>query len=209
MEENKLVLKYPVLVEGKYDKIKLSNIISSPIISLGGFSVFNNKEKLALIRRLSVQKGIIVLTDSDKAGMFIRGKLKGFVNKEKLKNVYVPRIHGKERRKNKPSKEGILGVEGIDSVLLRSLLERFSADTDEAKFKGAHITSAEFYADGFSGGSNSENKRKLLARELALPTNMTSKALLEAINMLVTRAEYEQAKHTVNIKESIKTNSSI
>jgi len=197
MEENKLCLKYPVLVEGKYDKIRLSNIISSPIITLGGFSIFNDKEKLALIRRMSSQKGIIVLTDSDNAGMFIRNRLKGLVNPEKLINIYVPRIQGKEKRKGKPSKEGYLGVEGIDDEMLRSLLVRFIIDVNEDMEIGAEVTNAEFFSDGFSGGNESEKMRKLLAKELSLPENMTSKALLEAINLLVTRSEYEKAKQSI------------
>ena len=193
MAENKLTLKYPVIVEGKYDKIKLSNIISSPVIALGGFSVFNDKEKMALLRRLSREKSIIVLTDSDGAGMFIRNRLKGFINPDKLINVYVPRVEGKEKRKEKPSKEGILGVEGISGGQLRELLCRFAADEEEGN-KAAFLTATEFYADGFSGGSGTVEKRKRLAAKLSLPENMTSKALIEAINLLVPRDEYERAK---------------
>ncbi|HAN21365.1 MAG: hypothetical protein A2Y15_07010 [Clostridiales bacterium GWF2_36_10] len=197
MEENKIYLKYPVLVEGKYDKIRLSNIISSTIISLGGFSVFNDKEKMELIRRFSAQKSIIILTDSDKAGLFIRNKIKGMISPDKIINVYTPQIQGKEKRKDKPSKEGYLGVEGVDDELLRSLLIRFTDDSNNVKENGAEVSSAEFYTDGFSGSINSDNMRKLLAKELSLPENMTSKALLEAINMLIPRNEYERAKESI------------
>lgn len=203
MAENKLTLKYPVIVEGKYDKIKLSNIIASPVIVLNGFSVFNDKEKIALLKRLSNKEKVIVLTDSDKAGMFIRNKLKGFIGPENIVHVYIPRVKGKEKRKIGPSKEGLLGVEGTDDQLLRSLLMRFSAE-DNTVYAGACVTNAQFYADGFSGGTDSEKNRKLLAKELSLPENMTSKALLEAINMLVTSEEYERAKnkiHSVNVHE--------
>ncbi|PKM62430.1 MAG: DUF4093 domain-containing protein [Firmicutes bacterium HGW-Firmicutes-21] len=200
MAENKICLKYPVIVEGKYDKIKLSNIISSPIIALGGFSVFNDKDKIALLRRLSLEKNIIILTDSDNAGMFIRNRLKGLINPDKLINVYIPRIQGKEKRKEKPSKEGILGVEGISGELLRGLLLRFISDSERSGSDSAELTAAEFYADGFSGGTDSALLRKLLAKELSLPENMTSKALLEAINLLVTRSEYDKAKQTVIAK---------
>lgn len=199
MEKNKLCLKFPVLVEGKYDKIRLSNIISSSVITLGGFSVFKDKEKIALIRRLIAQKGIIILTDSDNAGMLIRNKLKGMFNSGKIINVYVPRIKGKEKRKDKPSKEGIIGVEGISDELIRSLLVGFSVESDTKNESGADVTNAEFFADGFSGRSDSENMRKLLAKELALPENMTSKALLEAINMLINRSEYDRAIEEIKL----------
>jgi ribonuclease M5 len=197
MQNKKLSLKHPVIVEGKYDKIKLSNIVSTPIIALNGFSVFNSREKLALLRRLSAEKGLIVLTDSDNAGMFIRSRLKGLINADKLINIYVPIVKGKEKRKYKPSKEGILGVEGIDSELLYSLLERFAEDTGGTGKNTCSLTSAEFYADGFSGADESAKRRKKLAQELNLPESMTSKALLEAINLLVKRSEYELAKDRV------------
>lgn len=200
MEENKLILKYPVLVEGKYDKIRLSNIISSLVITLGGFAVFNDKEKLALLRRMSTQKGMIVLTDSDQAGMFIRNKLKGMINPAQLIHVYVPRIQGKEKRKEKSSKEGILGVEGIDDTVIRSILEKFSSSETDNMETSAEVTNAEFFADGFSGGNDSTERRKLLSKELSLPENMTSKSLLEAINLLVSRSEYERAKQLIRFR---------
>lgn len=203
MAESKLILKYPVIVEGKYDKIKLANIVASPVIVLNGFSVFNDKEKIALLKRLSLQEKVIILTDSDKAGMFIRSKLKGYINPDSIINVYIPRVRGKEKRKTAPSKEGLIGVEGTDDKLLRSLLARFTAESDSVS-AGASVSNAQFYADGFSGGNDSEKNRKLLAKELNLPENMTSKALLEAINMLVTSEEYERAKNkikSININE--------
>jgi len=203
MAENKLTLKYPVIVEGKYDKIKLSNIVSSPVIVLNGFSVFNDKEKIALLKRLSRHEKVIVLTDSDKAGMFIRNRLKGYIGSENIINLFIPRIKGKEKRKTAPSKEGLLGVEGTDDQLLRSLLMRFSAE-ENGVFAAAAVSNAQFYADGFSGRPDSKKKRRLLARELSLPENMTAKALLEAINLLITGEEYERAKNkiqSVNIHE--------
>ena len=163
MAENRLCLKYPVLVEGKYDKIRLSNIISSPVIALGGFSVFNDSEKLALIRQMSLKKCIIILTDSDSAGMIIRNKLKGMVEKDKLINVYVPRIKGREKRKNRDSKEGILGVEGIEDSIIRSLLQRFCTDCPDTAQMGAQITKAEFFSDGFSGRNDASGNRRMLA----------------------------------------------
>jgi len=185
----KLRLKYPVVVEGKYDKAKVSLVVATPIIALDGFSFFNNKEKQQLLKRLSREKGIILLADSDRAGNFIRGKLKGFLN-GKIYNVYTPAISGKERRKKAPSADGLLGVEGIDSNILRELLVPFSNDNMIAS---ANISKARFYADGFSGTDNSAYRREKLAALLSLPTSLTSKALLEAINLLITNEEYESA----------------
>jgi ribonuclease M5 len=167
------------------------------VIVLNGFSVFSDKEKIALLKRLSEHEKVIILTDSDKAGMFIRNKLKGYINPDSIINLYIPRVAGKEKRKTCSSKEGILGVEGTNDGTLRALLGRFSADTDGIS-AGTFISNAQFYADGFSGGPESEKNRKLLAKELNLPENMTSKALLEAINMLVTSEEYERAKKKIN-----------
>lgn len=193
--EEKLNLKYPVVVEGKYDKAKLSIFVSSSIISLDGFSVFNNSEKKQLLRRLSREKGIILLTDSDRAGNFIRSKLKGIVDGD-IYNVYAPAILGKERRKTKPSADGLLGVEGIDVNKLYDLLSPFSSDLEIKNV--ANISKIRFFEDGFSGSDNSSERRKKLARLLNLPETLTSKALLEAINLLVSEEEYDSAVMRIN-----------
>ncbi len=193
--EEKLNLQFPVIVEGKYDKAKLSTVVSSAIIPLDGFSVFNNTEKQQLLKKLSKEKGIILLADSDKAGNFIRGKLKGILNGI-IYNVYSPVIKGKERRKVKPSADGLLGVEGIDSSVLYNLLKPFEGN--EAALTGAGITKTRFYSDGFSGGVNSAEKRKRLAEILELPETLTANALLEAINLLVSFEEYESALMRIN-----------
>lgn len=187
--EEKLNLKYPVVVEGKYDKAKVSLVVESPIIALDGFSVFNNKEKQILLKRMSKEQGIILLTDSDRAGNFIRSKLKGILN-GKIYNVYAPSIFGKERRKNVPSADGLLGVEGINSSILKDLLKPFASEIINPT---ANITKLRFYDDGFSGNANSSELRKKLARKLSLPETLTSKALLEAINLLVSESDYENA----------------
>ncbi len=192
--EEKINLKYPVVVEGKYDKSKLSEFVASPIIALDGFSVFNNNEKKQLLKRLSHETGIILLTDSDHAGNFIRSKLKGILNGE-VYNVYAPQIVGKERRKSAPSKDGLLGVEGIDSKTLKSLLEPFCASSSP---KGANISKIRFFEDGFSGGDNSSARREKLAVLLELPTTLSSKALLEAINLLVSEEDYISAVKRIN-----------
>ncbi len=190
----KLKLKYPIVVEGKYDKAKLSLVVDTTIIALDGFSVFNNKEKQQLLKRLSKEKGIILLTDSDRAGGFIRSKLKGILN-GKIYNVYAPSIVGKEKRKSTPSKDGLLGVEGIDSKVLYELLEPFS-DSDISN--KVNITKAQFYNDGFSGNANSAYKRKALCEILSLPTTLSSNALLEAINLLISEEEYQTALKRIN-----------
>lgn len=195
--EEKLNLRFPVIVEGKYDKAKLSLVVSSPIITLDGFSVFKNEEKKGLLKRLSNEKGIILLADSDRAGNFIRSKLKGIL-KGNIYNVYTPAIKGKERRKEKESADGILGVEGVDSSILRDLLLPFVGD--EIKNQ-SQISKMRFYEDGFSGSSNSSEKRQRLAEMLNLPKTLTAKALLDAINLLCTEAEYQFAVSRINNEE--------
>jgi ribonuclease M5 len=181
-------------VEGKYDKAKVSLVVSTPVVSLDGFSVFNNLEKQQLLKRLSRGNGIILLTDSDHAGAFIRAKLKNLL-KGIVYNVYAPEIIGKERRKEKPSADGLLGVEGIDAKTLKELLSPFAEDDAP---NGANITKTRFYADGFSGGIGSAERRKRLALCLSLPSTLTSKALLEAINLLVSEDEYLSAVERIN-----------
>lgn len=193
--EERLDLKYPVIVEGRYDKAKLSLVVSSAIFTLDGFSIFNNTEKKQLLKRISKDKGIIILTDSDRAGNFIRSKLKGILN-GKIYNVYTPEIYGKERRKAKPSADGLLGVEGISVAYLRELLLPFSG---KGEVCGAGISKARFFEDGFSGSDRSSEKRADLAEMLSLPKTLSSKAMLEAINLVVSLEDYELA--ALRIKE--------
>jgi len=187
----KLILKYPVVVEGKYDKIKLSSIISSPVIVLNGFSFFNDREKQQLIRKYT-KNGAIILTDSDKAGTFIRAKLKGYT-KGRLINLYTPSIEGKEKRKTSPSKDGLLGVEGIDADILRKILLPYEAEAAEA----AYLTKQKLYADGLSGGSNSADLRRMLLKELELPESLSSGALCDAVNSMIPKERYEEALKTI------------
>ena len=191
----KLRLRCPVAVEGKYDKIRLANFVETPILVLGGFSVFNDGEKKALLRRICAESGLILLTDSDRAGAFLRAKLKGMLPEGKLYQVYAPMREGKEARKKAPSADGLLGVEGIDDETLYALLAPFADETVEPK--GAAISKAQWYADGFSGGEGSGEKRKRLARALDLPENLSSGALLEAINLLCSGEAYERAKGSI------------
>lgn len=188
-------LRYPVVVEGKYDKIRLSNLVETPIIVLGGFSVFNDAQKKALLKRVCAENGLILLADSDRAGAFIRSKLKGILTEGKVYQVYAPQLAGKERRKQSPSADGLLGVEGIDCETLRGVLAPFEIGAEEPVLAG--ITKAMWYADGFSGGEGSAERRKLLAKALGLPDNLTSGALLEAVNLTCSIEQYEKAKQSL------------
>lgn len=195
----KLRLRCPVAVEGKYDKIRLANLVETPILVLGGFSVFNDGEKKALLRRICAGSGLILLTDSDRAGAFLRAKLKGMLNADKsacnLFQVYAPMREGKEARKKKGSADGLLGVEGIDDETLYALLAPFAEEANMPT--GASVSRTQWYADGFSGGEGSAEKRRKLARALELPENLSSGALLEAVNLLCSAEAYERAKDSI------------
>ena len=179
-------IKYPVIVEGKYDKIKITSLFEAKVITTDGFGIFNKKEKLALIRALAANSKIIVLTDSDGAGKLIRSHITGALPKEKIIQLYIPRVEGKERRKVEASAEGTLGVEGMERELLYELLKPFEGDVQ----RESRITKTDLYADGLSGGENSAQKRAALCRELGLPEDMTANALLEALKILISYEEY-------------------
>ncbi len=191
----KLNLKYPVVVEGKYDKIKISSIISSPVIVLNGFSFFNDREKQQLIRKYT-ENGAIILTDSDKAGAFIRARLKGYT-KGRLINLYTPSIEGKERRKTARSKDGLLGVEGIDADVLRTILSPYEAETVET----AYLTKQKLYSDGLNGRDESARLRKMLLKELGLPENLSASALCDAVNSMIPEARYEEALRIIKRRD--------
>ncbi len=181
----KIKLPIPVIVEGRYDKNKLSQILDCQIITTDGFGIFNKKEKLALIRRLS-KNGVVVLTDSDGAGSVIRGYLKSALPADKVFNLYIPKIEGKEKRKKVGSKEGTLGVEGMEHQLLYDLFADFATkhifESDSHKIGG--ITKTDFYEVGMTGGPDSSKRRDQMALHFALPTGMTPNALLGALNLL-------------------------
>lgn len=183
-----------VVVEGRYDKIKLSSIIDAIIIETDGFGIFKNKEKQKLLRRFSQTKGIIVLTDSDSAGFKIRAFLGNVIPKDRIINVYVPDIYGKEKRKEAPSKEGKLGVEGIPVEVIEESLRKagvgFEKNTDTETRK---ITLNDFYDDGLTGGTDSKAKRKQLLKTLDLPERMSTKSMIDILNSFVTFEEYKEA----------------
>ncbi len=184
-----------VVTEGKYDKIRLSSIIDAPIITTEGFSIFKDKEKLDFLRAVAEKKGIIIITDSDSAGQFIRQRLKSFIDSKYIKNVYLPPIKGKERRKSRPSAEGLLGVEGTDNAIIIKALENFIC---EEKSEGKKITKTDFYELGLSG-DGSVKRRDLLKQRLSLPSSLSSSALLDAVNIIYSYDEFiSLAKELLN-----------
>ena len=189
MEKEKLHVPYPVIVEGKYDKIRLSGVIDGVILTTAGFGVFNHKEKLALIRKLSEPGGVIVLTDSDGAGKVIRSHITSALPKEKVHHLYIPQIKGKEKRKSAPSKEGTLGVEGMDDSLLRDLFLPFAADAPVAIARGG-ITKADLFALSLTGADGAADRRDRLCARLGLPLGMTPNALLDAVNILYSKDSF-------------------
>ncbi len=186
----KLKIQKPIIVEGKYDKITLASILDAHIITTGGFSLFNKKETLSLIKRLGERHGIILLTDSDGGGRQIRSYVSSALPKDKITHLYIPKIEGKEKRKRTASRSGLLGVEGMDAELLYKLFLPFSSDASLEDIGG--ITKNDFYFDGLSGGEGSKEKRLLLAKELSLPDDMSANALLEAINLLINKKTYDE-----------------
>ena len=185
-------IKEVIVVEGRYDKNTLHQVVDATVIETHCFGVFNDKERLALLRRLAAEKGLILLTDSDGAGFVIRNFLKGAIPKEQLKQAYIPDIHGKERRKAAPGKEGKLGVEGMPPSVLLEALERAGATFEEgpAAPPSNSLTKADFYALGLSGGPDSGARRAVLLKKLGLPERMTANALLEAVNLLYNKEDF-------------------
>lgn len=186
-----LKIREAVIVEGKYDKQRLSEFIDAPIITTSGFRVFRDKEKQQLIRKLARERGLIIMTDSDSAGFVIRNFLKGIIGDASVKHCYIPLVEGKEKRKDKPSKEGTLGVEGLSIELLKDALYRagvtdvgiVSDNTREV------LTKTDMYEMGLCGRDNSKVLRDKLLRSLGFPTYLSSNALLELINSLYTKDE--------------------
>ena len=178
-------------MEGKYDKIKLSSIIDGLIIETHGFQIFKDKEQMALLRKLAAERGLLILTDSDGAGFVIRNYLTGCIPKKQVKHAYIPDLFGKEKRKEKPSKEGKLGVEGVPVRVIRQALEKAGVCCgSEPEEKGPPITKADLFTAGLSGGEGSAEKRRLLQKELSLPERLSPNGLLQILNATMTREEF-------------------
>ena len=186
-------LKEAVIVEGKYDKIKLSSLVDGLIITTDGFGIFKDREKRELIKTLAKKRGIIIRTDSDSAGFLIRSHIKGFVSEGKIKNVFIPDVFGKEKRKSAPSKEGKLGVEGMDRELLENALKKAGIVEEKTSPNAKKVLKSDLFEDGISGGADSKAKRTRLLKELGLPERMSANALLETVNALYSFEEYKAA----------------
>ena len=181
-----------IVVEGRYDKNALSQVVDAAIVEVGGFAVFNDREKTAYLRALAEKRGLILLTDPDGAGFVIRGHLKGVLPPDRLKQAYIPDIPGKERRKKRPGKEGKLGVEGMPPDVLLAALRRAGA-TFEGEGEApapAHITKADLLDKGLIG-PNSAARRAALQQRLCLPAHLTANGLFEALTLLLTREEFD------------------
>lgn len=187
-----------IIVEGKYDKIKLSSIVDAVIIITNGFGIFKDTEKLELIRYYAKKTGIIILTDSDSAGRKIRGYIKGAVGDGRIINIYIPDVFGKEKRKTKPSAEGKLGVEGIDPKILLEAFEKTGITASEKK-ETSDITKVTLYELGLSGKPNSRELRSALQAKLGLPHQLSAGALIEVLCTMMDSAELTRI--TEQIKE--------
>lgn len=180
-----------IVVEGRYDKNTLSQIVDAPIIQTNGFQIMKDTEQMALIRAVAAKLGIIIFTDSDGAGFVIRNYLKGALPQQQVKHAYIPDVPGKEKRKTAPGKEGKLGVEGMTPEIILDALKRAGATIDgEAAVEKDQITKYDLFSFGLSGTPDSRNKRKTLQKQLGFPEHMSSNALLQALNMLYTKDEF-------------------
>lgn len=186
-------LREAVIVEGRYDKIKLSGIIDTPIIETNGFRVFKDSEKLSLIRRIAAVRGILIFTDSDGAGFVIRNFLNGAVPKEQVKHCYIPQLAGKEKRKAQPGKEGLLGVEGVsDEVIVDAIRKSGATIIGEERNARREITKADLYSLGLTGTENSAKLRQALLKNLGMPSYLSTNAMLTALNCLYSFEELNE-----------------
>lgn len=185
-------VKEVIVVEGRYDKNTLSQIVDAVIIETSGFGIFNDAQKQKLLRTMAQARGLVVLTDSDGAGFVIRNFIKGCVDPACVKHAYIPDVYGKERRKAAPSKEGKLGVEGMRPQVILDALIRAGATVDArpAAESAARITKADMYKCGLSGGTGSREKRAALIKRLDLPEKLSADALLDVLNAIMTREEF-------------------
>lgn len=180
-----------ILVEGRYDKNTLRQLVDAPILETKGFGIFKNRQMQAYLREVAQKRGVIILTDADGAGFVIRNFLKGILPKEQVKHAYIPDVYGKERRKAAPGKEGKLGVEGMKPETLLEALRRAGATLEgEASAPRNEITKLDLYEAGLTGGANSAAKRKALLDKLRLPERLSANGLLEALNLIYTKESF-------------------
>ena len=196
-------VKEAIIVEGKYDKIKLRSFIDATIITTNGFRIFKNKKQVEMIKRLANTNGILILTDSDAAGFMIRNHIKNIAPNGSVKQAYIPDIYGKEKRKEKPSKEGKLGVEGVSqSVIIDAIIksgatiENMEDNIKKESQNAKVISKLDFFEDGLSGGEKSKEKRLEFIKYLNLPEHLSANSLLEVVNNIIT---YDEYKNIINI----------
>lgn len=184
-------IKEAIVVEGRYDKAALASILDTVILDTGGFGIFSDREKLALLRRLARSRGLVVLTDSDGGGFVIRNFLKSALDDQYVKHAYIPDVYGKEKRKRTPGKEGKLGVEGMKPEIILESLRRAGVELDGPvpERKEPPFTKAELYSLGLTGRPDSGAKRAYVLKALALPERLTTNALLDVLNVLTSREE--------------------
>ncbi|MDE6731034.1 MAG: DUF4093 domain-containing protein [Oscillospiraceae bacterium] len=186
-----LQVRQAIIVEGKYDKIKLASIVQAVILQTNGFQIYKNPELLELIRYYAKTTGILIVTDSDRAGFQIRNYIRGAVPEGDIRHIYIPDIFGKEKRKAKPSAEGKLGVEGMDADMLRDAFRKVGVFTEE-KPSGERITKTDLYLAGFNGRPDSAERRRAFQRMLQLPEMLSSSGLLEVLNSRMTKEEFQE-----------------
>ncbi|MCD7919717.1 MAG: DUF4093 domain-containing protein [Clostridiales bacterium] len=190
-------LKEAIVVEGRYDKNTLAQLVDTLILTTEGFQIFRREDQVRLLRRVARERGLIVLTDSDGAGFVIRNHLKGMLPPEQVKHAYIPDLYGKEKRKARPGKEGKLGVEGMTPEVLTAALRRagatFLEESDAAPSPAGEITTADLYRLGLTGGPQSRARRAALYRALDLPEHLSSGGLLQVLNTFYTLEEVEDA----------------
>jgi ribonuclease M5 len=191
-----LHIREAIVVEGRYDKNALSQVADTLILETGGFQIFKDPERMALLDRAARRRGLVVLTDSDGAGFVIRNRIKGVIPAQFLKHAYIPDVYGKERRKRQPGKEGKLGVEGMPPDVLEQVLRRAGAtflDEDGLSGRaGPALTKGDLFAAGLSGGAGSAERRNALLKRLELPEHMSANALLAVLNGCYSREEAEE-----------------
>ena len=187
-----LRLREAVVVEGKHDVVRLAQIVDAPIVATNGFRIFKDAEQMAYLRRLAAVRGLVILTDSDAAGFVIRRHLSGSIPPEQIKQAYAPCIAGKERRKAHPSKEGLLGVEGIDPAVLEEALRRagVTVEGEESVPCSPWMTKARLFSDGLSGSEDSARRRAALLAALQLPPYLSANRLMEVLNLTISEEEY-------------------
>ncbi len=195
-------IKETVIVEGKYDKIRLSSVINGNIIETNGFRIFKDKEMREYLKRLAAENGVVILTDSDRAGFLIRSHIKSFLPPHQVKQAFVPEIKGVEKRKSKPSKEGLLGVEGIEEGVLLKALQEAGCSLGQEQSRKMNLTQADLFADGLSGRPQSAQIRRKFCRRLGLPGRLSTNDFLQAINCLLTFEDYKRIMMEISEEKS-------